>query len=103
MPCGRVSDVRCGGRVVPGKVDRTLTQDIAKIVKSIEDFINIMRKEIIEANKGPRREIKSGRSRVRDGSVKRIKGGLQTPSRKAMNNCASDSILGDSNEYGAVL
>ena len=30
-------------------VDRTLTQDIAKIVKSIEDSTEVMRKEIIEA------------------------------------------------------
>jgi hypothetical protein len=32
-------------------MDRTLTQDIAKIVKSIEDSIEVMRKEIIEAER----------------------------------------------------
>jgi hypothetical protein len=39
-------------------MERTLTQDIAKIVKSIEDSVEVMRKEIIEAEQ--RAEVQRG-------------------------------------------
>ena len=81
-------------------MERTLTQDIAKIVKSIEDSIEVMRKEIIEAEQRAetqRREWEDQHARwERERDQQQIADSIRG---KPRTTGASDSILGDGNEY----
>lgn len=79
FPCGRLrlvvyslrNDVSWSMPFQETKM-RTLTEDIKKIVKSIENSTDRLRKEIVEADAEPRCSGNSKRRSTRDGSSKRI-------------------------------